>query len=77
MRIPTASWLPTMYVRVCKEVLRNCPWNRAIQLGLGEGPIEKWDQCPNPVGIIGPASRRLAYTYALSAFSVANFNLGS
>ena len=43
----------------------------------GGAPSKKWVQCPNPAGTIGLVSSTLAHTYALSAFSVANFNLGS
>ena len=51
---------------------RGCPsWKCPLR-----GAHQKWVQCPNPAGTIGPASRTLAHTHAWSAF-YANFNLGS
>ena len=43
----------------------NCPWNRAIQLGLGEGPIRIVGPISQPRSIIYTASRTLDHTRAL------------
>ena len=53
------------------------PMESGVQLGLGEGPIKKWVQCPNPAGTIGPASRTLGHTCTLGVLFVNNFTLGS
>ena len=44
------------------------PMESGVQLGLVEGSIKKWIQCPNPAGIIGPASCTLARTCTLGCF---------
>ena len=63
-----------MYVRVCMYVCmyRGCPsWSThgiGRPTGPGEGAHQKWVQCPNLAGTIGPVSCTLAHTYARSAF---------
>ena len=43
-----------------------CPWNRAIQLGLGEGPIGIVGPIFKPRGTIDTASHTLDHTRALN-----------
>ena len=46
--------------------------------GPGREAHQKWVQCPNPTGTIGPASRTLALACTLCVLSAAaNFTLGS
>ena len=53
-------------MHVCIEVAL-----RGITHGIGRsncawgGAHQKWVQCPNPAGTIGPASRTLTHTHAL------------
>ena len=50
---------------VCLEVaLRGVPMDRGVELSLEGGAHQKWVQCPNPAGNIGPASRTLTRTHA-------------
>ena len=56
--------------------LWRCPWDRAFQLGQGEGPIGFVGPIFQARGTIGTASLTLALTYTLSVFST-NFTLGS
>ena len=48
-----------------------------VQLGLGEGHINKAGPMPQPDGTIDTASRTLAHTGSLYVRSAANFTLGS
>ena len=43
----------------------NCPWNWAVQLGLGEGPINKVDPMSQPHSTIDTMLRMLAHTCTL------------
>ena len=55
-----------------------CPWNRAFQMGLGEGPIGIVGPVSQPRGSNDTASSTMTHTYALSCVhSVVNFTLGS
>ena len=55
----------------------NCPLLRALQLGLGEGPIGIMGRTSQPRGTIDTASCTLVYACTLSVLSVTNFTLGS
>ena len=67
-----------MYVCMYRgRPLWRCPWNRAFQLGQGEGPIGLVGPISQPRGIIGTASLTLDRTCALLCAFWANFNLGS
>ena len=44
----------------------NCPWNREIQLGLGEGPIGIVDPISQPRGTNDTVSLMLDHTHALN-----------
>ena len=55
----------------------NCPWEGAIQLGQGEGPIGIVGPISQPRGTNGTASLTLDHTYALLCVFWANFTLGS
>ena len=57
------------YMYVCMYRGRpswNCPWNRAIQLGLGEGLVGIVGPISQPRGTIDTASRTLVHTRALN-----------
>ena len=60
---------------------RGCPSWSALGIGRPTGPggrtHQKWVQCSNPTGIIGPVLRMLADTCTLRVLFVANFTLGS
>ena len=56
--------------------IRGVPMGLGVQLGLGERAHQKWVQCPNPAGTIGPTSRTPAHTCGV-VLSVASFTLGS
>ena len=65
-----------MYV-ICVEVdLVEVPMESGVQLGLGEGPINKVGPMSQPRGTINTASRTLICTYPICIFQI-NFNLGS
>ena len=54
-----------------------CPWDRAFQLGLGEGPIGIVGPMSQPRGTNDTASHTLVHTCTPSVLSVTNFTLGS
>ena len=54
-----------------------CPWDRAFQLGQGEGPIRIVGPISQPRGIIDTASLTPDRTRALVYAFWADFNLGS
>ena len=56
--------------------LWKCPWNREVQLGLGEGTINKVGPMSQLRGIIDTASLTLVHTHVIRCF-LANFILGS
>ena len=73
-------WVQKNHVRVCMykgRPLWRCPWDRAFQLGQGEGPIGIVGPISQPRGIIDTASLTLGRTCALMCVFRANFNLGS
>ena len=65
-----------MYVCMYAYPLWKCPWNRAVQLGLGERPINKVGPISQSRSIIDTASHTLIRTNALCVFRI-NFTLGS
>ena len=57
--------------------LWRCPWDRAFQLGLGEGPIGLVGPISQPRGTNDTASLTLDHTYARQCSFWAKFTLGS
>ena len=52
-----------------------CPWERAFQLGQGEGPIGLVGPISQPLGTIGTASLTLDHTYAPAQLQVTSLEL--